>query len=321
MSTPVHAILSGSFTSDGNEFTLSLPSGYNEVELVNITDIGSTAAATPVMKAKGTSSMAAGSAYVSLKTNAAATIALESGITTLGFTFVADSGAVSLGASLPITALTAANPAVASAASTAGLSNGDIVRLYSPTGMLQAGGIDYSIGGLVANTSFQLSNLDASGFAAPATGGSVRKVFFNPRYYPRARFITKITQAASAVVTTSIPHGYTAGQLVRINCPSAFGMSQINGLLGTITAVTASTFTVNIDSSAFTPFAFPTSAVAGSGVTQAQVVPVGEAASGSYANLLDDATLNQAVSGVIIGTGVQTSGKLYQWIAKKGVSL
>ncbi len=231
MSTPVHAILSGSFTSDGNAFTLSLPSGYNEVELVNITDIGSTAAATPVMKAKGTSSMAAGSALVSLKTNAAATIALESGITTGGFTFVSDSGAVSLGASLAITALTAANPAVASAASTAGLANGDIVRLYSPTGMLQAGGIDYLIGNVVANTSFELSNLDASGFAAPATGGSVREVSFNPRYYPRARFITKITQAASAVVTTSIPHGYTAGQLVRINCPSAFGMSQINGLL------------------------------------------------------------------------------------------
>jgi len=321
MSTPVQAILSGSFTSDGNAFTLSLPSGYTEVELVNITDIGSTAAATPVMKAKGTSSMAAGSALVSLKTNAAATIALESGITTGGFTFVSDSGDNSLGANLAITALTAANPAVASAASTAGLANGDIVRLYNPTGMLQSGGIDYLIGNVVANTSFELSNLDASGFAAPATGGSVRKVSFNPRFYPRVRFITKITQAASAVVTTSIPHGYTAGQLVRINCSSAFGMTQINGLLGTITAVTASTFTLNIDSSAFTAFAFPTSAVAGSGVTQAQVVPVGEAASGSYANLLDDATLNQSVSGVIIGASVQTTGKLYQWIAKKGVSL
>ena len=321
MSTPVHAMLSGSFTSDGNAFTLSLPSGYNEIELVNITDIGSTAAATPVMKAKGTSSMAAGSAYVSLKTNGAATIALESGITTGGFTFVAESGSVSLGASLPITAITAANPAVVSAASTAGLANGDVIRLFSPTGMLQAGAIDYTIGNVVANTSFELSYLDSSGFAAPATGGSVREVSFNPRYYPRSRIITKISQAASAVVTVSVPHNLTAGQLVRVICPSSFGMTQINGLLATVTAVTASTLTLNIDSSAFTAFAFPTSAVAGSGVTQAQIVPVGEAASGAYANLLDDATLNQAVQGVIVGASVQTSGKLYQWIAKKGVSL
>lgn len=321
MSAPVNAILSGSFTSDGNALTLSLPSGYNEIELTNITDIGSTAAATPVMKSRGTSSMLSGSAYRSLKTNGAATNALEETILTNGFTFLADSGSQSLGASLPITAISRADPAVVSLASTAGLANGDIVRLFSSTGMLQAAGIDYVISALAANTSFALTNLDSSGFAADATAGSVREVSFNPRYYPRRRFITKITQAASAVVTTSIPHGYTAGQAVRILCPSAFGMTQIDGLLGTITAVTASTFTLNIDSSAFTAFAFPTSAVAGAGITQAQVVPVGEAASGSYANLLDDATLNQAVSGVIIGTSVQTSGKLYQWVAKKGVSL
>ena len=321
MSAPVHAILSGTFTSDGNALTLSLPSGYNVIETTNITDQGSTAAATPVMKARGTSSMSSGSAYRSLKTNGAATIALEETITTGGFTFLDDSGLQTLGASLPITGISQANPAVVSLASTAGLANGDIVRLFSSTGMLQAAGIDYVISALAANTSFELTNLDSSGFAAAATAGSVREVNFNPRYYPRRRFITKITQAASAVVTTSIPHGYTAGQAVRILCPSAFGMTQINGLLGTITAVTSSTFTLNIDSSGFTAFAFPTSALAGAGVTQAQLVPVGEAASGSYANLLDDATVNQAVSGVIIGPSVQTSGKLYQWVAQKGVSL
>jgi len=78
---------------------------------------------------------------------------------------------------------------------------------------------------------------------------------------------------------------------------------------------------VNIDSSAFTALRSHERSRWVWGTTQAQVVPVGEAASGSYANLLDDATLNQAVSGVIIGASVQTSGKLYQWIAKKGVSL
>jgi hypothetical protein len=60
-------------------------------------------------------------------------------------------------------------------------------------------------------------------------------------------------------------------------------------------------------------------------VTFAQVVPVGEAAINSssqpYGNLLDDATDNQSVSGVTIGATVQTTAKVYQYIATRGVSV
>jgi hypothetical protein len=330
MSTPIHSLVSGSFTSDGNPLNISLPSGYNSFELVNITDIGSAGATTPVMRAQGTSSMAAGSAYYSTKTNGAATLDLEKTTTSGGFTFVADSGTLALGGSTALngTEINQANPAVADTATTTGLVAGStVVRLYNTTGMLQVAGMDFTVGTIVGGTSFQLKWLDSSGFAAAATGGTFRIVNAQSRYYPRARYITAITAATSAVITMSVTHGLTVGQAVRIYVPSAFGMTEINGLLGNITAVSTSnnTITVDIDSSSFTAFAFPTSATAAAGVTFAQVVPVGEAAINSvsqpYGNLLDDATDNQSFTGVSIGSTVQTTGKVYQWFARKGVTV
>lgn len=330
MSTPIHALVSGSFTSDGSAVNISLPSGYNSFEMVNITDIGSAAASTPVMRAQGTSSMLAGSAYYSTKTNGAATLDLETTTLTGGFTFVTDSAGLAIGASTALngTEINRAAPAVADTGNTAGLIAGSsVVRLFGTTGMLQVSGMDFTVGTIVTNTSFQLKFLDNTGFAADATAGTFRIINAQSRYYPRARLITAITQASSAVITMSVTHGYTVGQAVRVYVPAAFGMTEINGLLGNITAISTAnnTITVDIDSTAFTAFAFPTSAVAAAGVTFAQVVPVGEAAINSssqpYGNLLDDATDNQSFTGINVGATVQTTGKLYQWFARKGVSV
>lgn len=326
MSTPLHAVLTGSFTSDGATKNISLPSGYDSFEMINITDIGSAEAATPVMRAQGTSSMSAGSAYYNLKTSGAATNAIETTTASGGFTFISDSASRTIGASVALnsTEINRANPAVADTATTTGLVDSvSVVRLFNTTGMLQVSGMDFTVGTIVASTSFQLKYLNNSGFAADATSGQYRIINADPRFYPRNRFITAITQATSAVITLSVTHGYTVGQAVRIIVPSAFGMTEINGLLGTVTAISTAnnTITVNIDSSGFSAFAFPTSATAAAGVSFAQVVPVGEAASGSYANLLDDATDNTSFTGVSIGTTVQTTAKLYQWFARKGVTL
>lgn len=320
MSTPIHAMLTGTFTSDGLARQLSLPSGYDSIELINITDIGSAAANTNVMRAKGYSSLPAGSAYLNLKTNAAATLAIESMITTAGFTFMPDSADQTPGAAVAVTAITNATPAVVSSASAAVV--GDIVRVYGTTGMLQVAGWDFSVTVVNPGVAQTLGYLPAAGFAAAATAGFIRVIPFNPRYYPRSRRITAITQAASAVITLSVTHGYTVGQAVRIMVPAGWGMTQMNGLLGTITAINTATntITVNINSTGFNAFAFPTSALA-SNFSVPQVIPVGEAATSPYENLLDDATDNVSTSGVIIGTGVQTTGVLYQWIARRGQSI
>lgn len=327
MSTPIQAILTGTFTSDGLVRYLSLPSGYTKFEMINITDLGSAAAATPVMTAWGTSSMAAGSGVYALKTNGAATIAIA---TTLaanggGFTFVDDSASVSLGAALAITSTTNAAPPVVSLASTAGLANGDVVRYYNSAGQLNISGYDFTINTVVTNTSLNLAYMVAPG--AAGTGGTLRRVPFDPRYYPVNRFITSISLATSAVIVLSVTHGFTVGQKVRIIVPAAYGMPEMNNQLVTITAIntTTNSITVDIDSTNFTAFVFPTSAIAALGVNFAQVVPVGEAAVNStaqpYGNLLDDATRNVSFRGIIIGTVVQTTAKLYQWIAYKATSL
>lgn len=323
MSSPINAVLTGSFLSDGAEKRIALPSGYSKFELVNITDIGDAGATTQVMRAKSYSSLPAGSAYLNLKTNGAATLAIESMITTAGLTFVSDSGSVGLGAAVAVTAITGANPAVASSASSAVV--GSVVRVYGTTDMLQIAGMDFTVTAVNPGVTQTFGYVDLSAFVGtPATAGFMRIVPFDPRYYPRRRTITGITQAASAVITMSVAHGYIVGEKVRIIVPTEFGMTEINGLLGTITAITTggtNTITVNIDSTGFTAFAFPSSVIAGGGVTFAQVIPVGEAATVPYANLLDDATRNLSFNGVVIGTGVQTTGKVYQWIAEKGLTI
>ena len=78
---------------------------------------------------------------------------------------------------------------------------------------------------------------------------------------------------------------------------------------------------MNIDSSGYSAFAYPTSVVAALGTTQPQIVPVGEAAVTPYGNLLDDATINLSFAGVVIGTTVQTTGKTYQWFARRGQAI
>lgn len=326
MSSPINAQLTGTFTSDGTAVNLSLPSGYTEIELTNLTDLGSSASATPVMTAKGTSSMSDGAAIYATKTNGAATIDIPTTTATNGFTFVSDSGDQTPGAATSISAISNAAPPVASTASTSGLANGDVVRVYGTTGQLNIAGLDFTIGSIITDTSFELANMAAPG--ASGTAGNWRRIPFDPRFYPRNRVITKVTQASSALITLSVTHGFTVGQRVRFIVPSDYGMTQLDNLLGTITAIgtadgdsATNTITVDVDSSAFTAFAFPTSATAAAGVSFAQVVPVGEAAASPYQNLLDDATDNQSITGVTIGTSVQTTDKLYQWVARRGTTI
>ncbi len=64
--------------------------------------------------------------------------------------------------------------------------------------------------------------------------------------------ITNITQATSAVVTSN-GHMLSIGDEVTIT--GVLGMVEINNSVSTITSVTTNTFTINIDSTLFTPYA------------------------------------------------------------------
>jgi hypothetical protein len=67
----------------------------------------------------------------------------------------------------------------------------------------------------------------------------------------KTRAITGITQAASAVITVG-SHTFVVGDSVYIS--GVVGMTQINGLRGMITAISGTTITVNINSTAFTAY-------------------------------------------------------------------
>lgn len=93
----------------------------------------------------------------------------------------------------------------------------------------------------------------------------------------RCQQIASITQANPCVVTTTNDHGYPAGVVVNFLIPPSFGMTQLNTLALQVTAVTANTLTVNVNSFHFTPFSYPSPLPAA--YTIPNVIPV---SSGPY---------------------------------------
>lgn len=111
----------------------------------------------------------------------------------------------------------------------------------------------------------------------------------NPPFKPALRFITALTNANPALVTTNIPHLYITGQIVRLYIPEDFGMVQANQLFAPITVVNSTQFTIDIDTATFDIFSDP-----GNNLRQtAMVVPIGQITSLIYApfvNTLPNAT-------------------------------
>jgi hypothetical protein len=293
MSTPRSLLATGSFTSDGTATTLQLPRAMSYFLIKNRSTWGTNPAA--VVQSEWFSGYAAGQATTTTESGAGVLSATNVAAGGNGFTAV-DESTFAPGAAVAITAITNANPAVVSSATTPAV--GDQVRIINPTAMLQVGGMTFDVTAVNPGVTFTLGYLDASGFAAAATGGSYR-VEDRWVFLPARRFITTITAANPAVVTTSEAHGYTVGDRVTIYVSDDYGMTQINGVSAEITAVTVSTFTTDIDSSGFTAFAYPTSAVAAAGVTPPHVVPFGE-----VATALDQPQENDARIALTLGTTV-----------------
>ena len=73
----------------------------------------------------------------------------------------------------------------------------------------------------------------------------------------RTQTIESITQAFPAVLTTVDDHGYQAGINVTFLIPPSFGMVQLNSQNIQVLSVTNNSLSINIDTSNFTPFAYP----------------------------------------------------------------
>lgn len=315
--------LQGSFTSDGLQHTINLPSDVDFMEVENQTRIITPQAGTGV-KFRWMRGFATGAA-IQEATDGAGVLTI-SGLSSGGFTLVNTTDPQTPGAQLSGTAISNAAIPIASSAATTGVSNGSIVELYNVAGGKQFEGMQFTVDTVVANTSFRLAYAPQ---IVAATTFNYRVIPGQAQYYPRRLFVTKITQATSAVVTFSVTHNLTVGQRIVFGViPSMYGMTQMSGLRGLITAIdtTNNTVTVNIDSSGFTAFAFPVTAVAATAHTQPSVTPFGDGPSSvtnplANQSVLDGATRNVAVRGMLLSGGAngpagQSSDVIY-WRAWK----
>lgn len=315
---------------------VQIPSGADWMRVLNYTQFGTAGGASAHgLEFWWQRGMAAGTGVVKYYANGGQVLTGDT-LVSGGFTLYDPSGNTSgalpfLGNPVATTASTNATRPVVSTANTAGLvANVSIVRL-SNTAQNDVNGVDMVVGAVVANTSFTL--LTATNPLATAPGaiggaGFYRIVNYDPLFYPRKRYVVKITQAVNAQVSTSVAHNYVVGQEVRFNIPSVSGMIQLNATpdnnyLSAIveSVVDAFNFTINIDTTAFTAFTWPTIAQQPSSFPE--VHPVGEDTATSLSvnaaqipldingnpiynansGVLSDSVVNVGFLGMILGTG------------------
>ena len=275
----------GSFLSTGAGVKIPLPSSADYFVSTNITQMPLAPATAVVIRGEwygakfGLGQTAANDGIRWKKTNSTNAIQIDTFATATasnGFTYVTTSPVVESQAANAITAITAASPAVVSQTNT--YSENDILYLYGTTGMLQIAGMPFQIS-TVSGSGYTLIGLRAVGFAAAATAGFTRRVSKFNAVEPEFLYITEITKATHAVVRTSVDptDHYVVGMKIHFSVPGSFGMTQINQLTGTILAVSSAnyTVTVDIDSTTFTTFAFPASALSPTAQLFATYAPAG----------------------------------------------
>lgn len=316
---------------------IAIPSAADWVNVYNYTQMGTAGTASTYFGTKyyWQRGMSPGQAMVEFYATSATTAVSSDTLATGGFT-IYDPSSLQVGSQprlgnpVATTASTNATRPVVSTSSTAGLAVGSVVRL-SNTAQNDVNGIDFVVGAVTANTSFELltaSNVLATAPGAIGGAGFYRIVYYPPLYYPARKTVVNITKSATAAtVSTSIEHSYTVGQAVRFKIPVVSGMVQLNPtttnnyLYATVkTVVDAYNFTIDTDTSAFTAFTWPTIAQQPSDFPT--VEPIGENTALSLASntaqfpqyqglnvwnaqsqVFADATVNTGYYGMILGTG------------------
>jgi len=204
------------------------------------------------------------------------------------------------------------------------LHDGDIVRLINVQLGQQLGGYDFTVD-VTGAASFELAYMAQ---IVATDGGSFLPIKYDSAFYPRHRYISKVTKAIQAEVTMTVTNGFTVGQRVRFVVPQIFGMRELDGLSATILAVNTVIGTNNneilldLDTSSFTAFAFPLTADVP--FSPAMVIPIGED-SGELAILpkvsLGGATENRNITGMRLNPGILSpagaAGELIYWEAGK----
>ncbi len=196
-----------------------------------------------------------------------------------GFTYVTSFPAPQ--AALTGTTITKASAAVASVTNT--YSNGDQVTIYNAVGMEQISGMTFTISS-VTSSQFTLLGLNSSAFATAATAFTVRRVSPVLAVQPQFEYVTAVSQATSAQVTTSQANNAYVGQKIEFQIPASCGMVQLNNFFQpqskpviVTSIVDAYNFTINVDTTNYTAFALPASSLSPTAPLFPTYAPAGSA--------------------------------------------
>lgn len=333
-------ITTGLFTNVASTpYFLPLTQGINEFYLRNLTRSGVTAggvagsiASNRIVEAfYNPSYMSTGTALIKQNGTVASGLApiANGNLAQNGFTIFNADNRVNP-AAVAIASFVPGTTTVFTTGANHGLLVGDIVRIYGLTTAPQLGGVAMTVTAVGSATTFT-TLLNSSN--AVTSVGFVQKIGSsylppNALYYPEIRAIAAISQANPMVVTTLVQQNYQIGNVVRFGIPTAYGMQQlINKYTGlpfeaTISAVNNAVGTqtvtfANVDSSAFTAFAWPAASSYPAGLPV--MIPQGEGNTNNlngivpsplpYANqnVLSFATQNLGRNGILIGAGDGTN--------------
>lgn len=212
-----------------------------------------------------------------------------------------------------------------------GFKVGDNVRIGSLTTAPELGGIVMTVTAVGSTTQFTTLLNSTNSLTSVGVVYKVGNAYMpQPSlYYPEWRAIASVTLANPMVVTTLVQQNYQVGDKVRFQIPTVFGLGQVNSttnglpkeftVIAVNNAVGTQTVTLDVDSTAFTAFAWPVAASypfslpilepQGEGnINNAQAFGVLPAPL-PYGNqdILGFATQNLGCNGVLVGAGDGTN--------------
>ena len=325
----------GYFTSDDSSMAnIQLTRRPDLFWIRNRTAWGDDAAETSVESwwRRGMSADSAQTSDQAVTTGALSTEAVTSG----GFTFIDTANPPNYAGLASTNVAGNTGTFVVTMADTGSIAVGDYVRLVSVVDEYQISGYVFQVTAVTANTSITLgymaSAVSAGGLATFASAGDTATVikFIPNKMYPRWNYVAMITKATQAVVYFTAKNDYTPGEIVSFRVPSEFGMDEINNkavrVLSVTNSATVSSITIDLDTSGYTTFAFPTSAIAAAGVQPAVCLPssssvVPDNGSATVAQQppgsnLRDAFDNRNQFYMHCGSNIITSSSaIYDWVA------
>ena len=162
----------GRFTADGNAKTIQLRSDVDWMWVKNET-VSYAAGAGTGAEFYWQRGMTQGRGTIYTKTAVTNALAVGQIAANSGF-YLIDSSVNTPSASVALTGITNGNPPVVNTGDTSLLNNGDVVRIYNTVGAQQLGGLDFTIGAIIANTSFTLAYMAQIANANPGAGTFLR---------------------------------------------------------------------------------------------------------------------------------------------------